>query len=38
MLASVQIWSVGLGGHQGLVLLALQPPEAHHLRSLPILE
>ena len=29
MLASDQIWSVGLGECQGLILLALKPPEAH---------
>ena len=34
MLASDQIWSVGFGGHHGLVLLALKPPEAHQLSSL----
>ena len=34
MLVSDQIWSVGLGGRHGLILLALKPPEAHHSSSL----
>ena len=34
MLVLDQIWSVGLGGRHGLILLALKPPEAHHSSSL----